>query len=124
MYDTHADEDLEMAFSESHIGVVLKVFICKYCIKKLVMPYIITNYLQYQTYQNIICQHDWTRSAYYNHYKEGNDTNYNIIQASRTKIIDNYRQIIPQFILPDVAQIIIEYCQFARHIVFVPTDKI
>jgi hypothetical protein len=109
----------DMAFSDSRVSDVTDVYICVDCNARFIKPYVYPNTnVYYQTVTYIYDkQAEWIRPTY-DVFRAGNELNYKLIQDGRDKILEHYKKTIPIFILPDIANIIIEYCGFARDIVF------
>ncbi len=120
------DDAFDMAFSDSSASCYTRMLLCNYCVENIIKPYIKEHNIWHQSTMSILDDHGgvWLNGPTYDMFRKGNDTNYDIIQAARAKIINNYRQIVPQFILPDVAIIIIQYCQFSREIMFIPCIQV
>ncbi len=102
-----------MAFSESHASPITELKVCDDCKICFIDPKV-----NYQTYCSVIHAQLAFRGPAYNMYREGNELNYKLIQDGRKQILEHYKKTIPTFILPCIANIIIEYCGFARDIVF------
>ena len=76
--------------------------------------------IRYQTFKAILNEEGgaWLGGIPYDLFREGNEINYKLIQDGRKKILYNYKKVVPMFIIYDIAAIIIEYCGFARYIIF------
>ncbi len=120
-YDGYSES---MAFSDSYARCTTEVYICDYCKTNHLNP--LTTNIMYQTYESVLSEHGgvWLGGPSYNLFRSVNETNYKLIQTCRKKIITYYQSVIHKFILSDIAKIIIEYCSFARDIVFVPYHDI
>ncbi len=110
----------DMAFSDSRVSDVTTVDICADCNSRFIKPYVYPNTnVYYQTVDYISDkQAKVLGNPPYDVFRAGNELNYKLIQDGRAKILEHYKKTIPIFILPCIANIIIEYCGFARDIVF------
>ena len=110
----------QMAFSNSCASSINEVDICDKCRKNFINPHVYPNTnVHYQTVSCVINEMVGVMGASpYDVFRDGNELNYKLIQDGRDKILEHYRKTIPIFILPCIANIIIEYCGFARDIVF------
>ena len=102
-----------MAFSESRASPQTELEVCDNCKTCFIDPDV-----NYQTFSSVIHAQGAFRGPAYNMFREGNELNYKLIQDGRKQITEYYKKTIPEFILPEIAMIIIEYCGFARDIVF------
>jgi hypothetical protein len=111
----------KMAFSESRVWSYTIISICDYCRINYIDPMVKPRTdVRYQTFKAILNEEGgaWLGGIPYDLFREGNEINYKLIQDGRKKILDTYKKVVPMFILPGVAGIIIEYCGFARSIIF------
>ena len=112
-----------MAFSESYVSLATVLYVCDYCKINHLTPLIYPNTdINYQSYSDIMDEHGgvWIGGPSYELFSKGNEINYQLIYTCREKILTHYKNTVHIFILDDIARIIIEYCGFARDIVFVP----
>jgi hypothetical protein len=112
-----------MGFYGTDIWNYFDVDICDYCHKTHVIPPNVKD-----NPANADKVYYWTLGYMYgtrvllpNDYqacKKFNDSNDKLIQKGRNKILEYYKKTIPEFIIPPIAAIIIEYCDFNRFIEF------
>jgi len=118
---SYNDSHGQMGFSESRVSPSTEVNICNNCRKNYITPLVYPNTSDnYLTHLDILDMHASVIGGivHYDAFRYGNNFNYKLIQDGREQIIKFYKNTIPLFILPEVANIIIDYCGFARDIVF------
>jgi hypothetical protein len=73
--------------------------------------------VHYQDFYTVYKYREFHRNSNFDKFKKGNEINCKLIQDGRKKILDTYKKVVPEFIIPPIAAIIIEYCDFARSII-------
>ena len=110
-----------MAFSQSRVSSITEVATCDNCRTCFIDPHVYPKTdLFYQSFACVINEHGgvYIGGPRYDLFRAGNEINYKLIQDGRKQITEYYKKTIPGFILPGIAMIIMEYCGFARDIVF------
>ncbi len=96
------------------------IWVCDECNITRAKPYIKKNNLTSQSRKDVLNYYCIVHDSIYNMLMHGNKMNYAIIKACRAEILEEYDEVVMQFLIPDITAIILEYCQFIRDIVFIP----